>query len=80
MVVELFAQPARRLAALLAEYPDVQSVEVRDHGLVVRTRNPEQFFAHVGELVCQHGIDLRRMQTLDADAEAVFDYLEQGRP
>ena len=80
LMVEIVAEPARRLAALLAEYPDVQGVEVRDSSLIVRTRNPLEFFAYVAELVCQHGIELRRMQTLDAGADAVFDYLQQGRP
>ena len=79
-VVEIVAERARRLAALLAEYPDVQGVEMRDGSLVVRTRNPAEFFAFVGELVCRYGISVRRMQTLDAGADAVFDYLQQGRP
>ena len=80
LVVEIVAEPARRLAALLAENPDVQSVEVRDNAVTVRTRNPPRFFGQIGELVCQHGIELRRMQALDAGADAVFDYLQQGRP
>ncbi|MGD9720410.1 MAG: ABC transporter ATP-binding protein [Pirellulales bacterium] len=80
LVVEILAEPARRLAALLAEYPDVQGVEMRDDSLVVRTRNPGEFFAFVGELVTRYGITVRRMQTLDAGADAVFDYLQQGRP
>jgi ABC-2 type transport system ATP-binding protein len=80
MVVEIVAEPARRLAALLTENPDVQGVEMRESGLIVRTRNPLKFFTQVGDLVCRHGIDVRRMQTLDAGADAVFDYLEQGRP
>ena len=79
LVVEIVADPARRLAALLAENPDVQGVEVREHAVTVRTRNPEQFFAQIGALVCQHQIDVRRIQTLDAGADAVFDYLQQGR-
>jgi ABC-2 type transport system ATP-binding protein len=78
--VEILAEPARRLAALLTENPNVQAVEIRDHALVVRTRNPLEFFARIGELVCEHGIELRRMQALDTGADAVFDYLEQGRP
>ena len=78
-VVEITAEPTRRLAALVAEYPDVQGVDVRDTSLVVRTRNPAEFFAFVGDLVCTHGITVHRMQTLDAGADAVFDYLQQGR-
>jgi hypothetical protein len=77
--VEIAAQPARRLAALLAEHPEVQGIEVRDDSLIVRTRNPQEFFEHVAALVCEHGIDVQRMQTLDAGADAVFDYLQQGR-
>jgi ABC-2 type transport system ATP-binding protein len=80
LVVEIVAEPARRLAALLTENPDVQGVEMRDSTLVVRTRNPLKFFGQIGDLVCEHGIDVRRMQTLDAGADAVFDYLQQGRP
>ena len=30
-LVEIVADPARQLAALLADYPDVQGVEIRDH-------------------------------------------------
>jgi ABC-2 type transport system ATP-binding protein len=80
LVVQIVADPARRLAALVAECPDVQGVEVRDDSLVVRTRNPDAFFALVAALVCQHSITVRRMQTLDTGADAVFDYLQQGRP
>jgi len=79
-VIEIVAEPARRLAALLAECPDVQGVEMRDDTLVVRARNPMRFFALVGDLVCQQGIEVRKLQTLDSGADAVFDYLQQGRP
>ncbi len=64
----------------MTEHPDVLAVELRDSGLVVRTRNPLDFFARLGELVCQHQIDVRRLQTLDSGADAVFDYLQRGRP
>jgi ABC-2 type transport system ATP-binding protein len=80
LVIEIVAEPARRLAALLVENPNVQRVELRDSALVVHTRNPLEFFGRLGELVCDHQVDVRRMQTLDAGADAVFDYLQQGRP
>ncbi|MBI3838096.1 MAG: ABC transporter ATP-binding protein [Planctomycetia bacterium] len=80
LVVEIVAEPARRLAALLAENPDVQGVEVRDSVLIVRTRNPSKFFDQIGQLVCAHGIEVLRLQTLDGGADAVFEYLQQGRP
>jgi ABC-2 type transport system ATP-binding protein len=79
MRVEIAAEPARRLAALLTENPDVMGVEMRDGVVEVRTRNPHLFFERLAEMVCQHGIEVRRVQTLDAGADAVFDYLQQGR-
>jgi len=79
-VIEIVAEPARRLAALLVENPDVQRVELREGALIVHTRNQLVFFGRLGELVCNHQVDVRRMQTLDAGADAVFDYLQQGRP
>jgi ABC-2 type transport system ATP-binding protein len=80
MVIEIIAEPARRLAALVAEFPHVQAIELRDDGLIVRTRNPIEFFGFVGDLVCGHAIEVRRMRALDTGADAVFDYLERGRP
>ncbi len=80
LVVEIVAEPARRLAALLAEYPHVQAVELRDSALVVRTRKPLEFFRYVGDLACHHDIEVSRMRALDTGADAVFDYLERGRP
>jgi ABC-2 type transport system ATP-binding protein len=78
-VIEIVAEPSRRVAALLAEHEDVLAVEMRDPGLVIKTRNPLDFFARVGELVCEQGIEVRRIQILDAGADAVFDYLQQGK-
>ena len=76
LLVEIVSDQTRRLAALLAELPDVGGVDIRDDALTVRTRQPARFFAEVGRLVSEHGFDVRRMQTLDAGAAAVFDYLE----
>ena len=72
LTVEIVATPARRLASLLAEAQEVQSVEVRENRLLVRTVNAAKFFGRVGDLVLEHEIDFRRMQTLDAGADAVF--------
>jgi len=77
LMVDIACDRPRRLAALLAERPEVCAIELADEGLVVRTRQPGAFFTAVGELVRAHGFDLRRLQTLDTGAEAVFDYLER---
>ncbi len=78
-VIEVVVEPSRRAASLLAQHEDVLAVEMRDPALVVKTRNPLDFFARLGELVCEQGIEVRRIQTLDAGADAVFDYLQQGK-
>lgn len=77
-VIEIVSDRPRSLASLLATANYVRSVEVRDETLTVRTAQPAQFFADVGKLVVEHGFDVRRMQTLDSGADAVFDYLERG--
>jgi ABC-2 type transport system ATP-binding protein len=74
--VEIAADDSRRLAALLIETPEVRSLEVRDDVLVVRTRNPAQFFSRLNGLVVDRGLAVRRIETTDAGADAVFDYLQ----
>lgn len=76
LTVEIAAESPRRLAALLAEMPEVQSIELADRALTVRTIAPARFFASLNELVVRHGFEIRRLQTLDAGADAVFGYLE----
>jgi ABC-2 type transport system ATP-binding protein len=75
-VVALEAAEPRRLAACVAELPEVRSVEVQGETVLVRTRNPQRFFSWINELVVQEGLELRRMEMLDTGAEAVFSYLE----
>jgi ABC-2 type transport system ATP-binding protein len=78
--VELRSSRSRPLASLLTALPTVQSIEIRDQNLIVRTRNPQQFFSAVTDLVLEHDFDIERMETLDTGADAVFDYLQQGQP
>jgi ABC-2 type transport system ATP-binding protein len=78
LTVELVSDQPRRLAGMLAELAEVRGIDIRGDALVVRTRAPERFFEAVGELVVRNGLAVRRMQTLDAGADAVFDYLEKG--
>ncbi len=62
----------------MAEFPEVRSIEIRDEALIVRTSAPKRFFAELGELVVREGLEVHRLQTLDAGADAVFGYLEGG--
>ena len=76
--VEIVAARPRELAALLVQLLMVRSIETRDDSLVVRTRNQPQFFAALNELILEHRLDVRRIETLDAGADAVFGYLQAG--
>jgi ABC-2 type transport system ATP-binding protein len=78
LLVEVACRQSRRLAALLVEAVDVQSVEVSGEVLQVRTGSPTRFFALLNQLVPRHTLDVYRLQTLDAGADAVFGYLQQG--
>jgi hypothetical protein len=44
----------------------------------VRTAHARRFFAAFNELVLEHGIEVERLETLDAGADAIFSYLQQG--
>lgn len=76
--IEIEASGARKLAGLLAESASVQAIEIRGDSLLVRAAGAASFFARLGELVLAHGIDVRKLQTVDSGAEAVFDYLQRG--
>ena len=75
-VVRIDCAAPRRLAARLLEHAAVLAVEVRDDVLTVRTRQPEEFFAHVNTLALDSELDVTRLETLDSGADAVFAYLE----
>jgi ABC-2 type transport system ATP-binding protein len=78
LVVEIVSGEARRLASLLVGFAEVQSVELGDDQLLVRTSHPARFFASLNELVLHEELEVERLQTLDAGADAIFGYLEQG--
>ena len=60
------------------ELPDTSQVEIRGDDVTLRTRNPQRFYVEFGALVVRHRLDARRLETLDAGAEAVFGYLERS--
>jgi ABC-2 type transport system ATP-binding protein len=77
LTLEIGARPLRRAASLLAEMPEVHSVEIRHDLIKVRTQNPGAFFTRVASLVLERDIEVYAMRTLDAGADAVFDYLQR---
>jgi ABC-2 type transport system ATP-binding protein len=74
--VEVTCADARRLAALLIESGHVLSVELRDTRVEIRTPHAARFFAALNELVVEHRLDVERLETLDAGADAIFSYLQ----
>lgn len=77
-LIEIVSPQSRQLAARLIQWSEVLSVELDDGALRVRTRNPIELFRRVGDLVVDENFEIRRLETLDAGAEAVFRYVAGG--
>jgi ABC-2 type transport system ATP-binding protein len=78
LTIRLESPQARRAAALCVELPATSHVEVRGDTVTLRTRNPQEFFAQLNGLVVAHALEIERLETLDAGAEAVFGYLQRS--
>ena len=78
-VIEIVVDDPRPLAADVIALSQVVSCEVTGGRLRVRTKQIAEFYAHIQQLVLRRGYDVRQMQSLDEGAEAVFEYLQQGR-
>ncbi len=78
LAVGLTSHDPRKLAQRLVAMSEVRSVEFRDDLLTVRIQQPRQFFTALGALAASGEVDVQRLQTLDAGAEAVFEYLQSG--
>jgi ABC-2 type transport system ATP-binding protein len=70
----------RQLAGALLALPNVVGVELGDgESLVVRARNPRQFFQDFAGLVLEENYDIRHLETLDESAHAILGYLLGAR-
>lgn len=83
LTIRIESPQARRLAAICVAGPEVAQVEVRGDAVTIRTTDAPQFFVALNELIAAHSQEteplvVERMETLDAGAEAVFDYLQRG--
>jgi ABC-2 type transport system ATP-binding protein len=76
--LQVAVRPLRKAAALLAELPEVQTLEVHEDHLIVQVRNASRFYEHLSALVLDHELEIERLITLDSTAGAVFGYLQQG--
>ncbi|OAI47950.1 ABC transporter [Planctomycetaceae bacterium SCGC AG-212-F19] len=74
--VRVGSDQPRELAGLLLRLPDVVGVELGDDArLVVRARNPRQFFAEFTRLVLEEDIQVDHLETLDDSTHAVLGYV-----
>jgi hypothetical protein len=78
LTIRIETSASRRLAALCVAQPEVSQVDVRGDAVTLRTTKPQEFFAVLNELIAAEGLDVGRLETLDAGAEAVFGYLQRG--
>ncbi len=76
--VSIRATKARELAAALAAEPSVTSIDFRDGGLLVRTRQPDAFYGRLPGLALGAGCDVREITSPDDNLEAVFRYLTES--
>ncbi|HVK16464.1 MAG TPA: ABC transporter ATP-binding protein [Fimbriiglobus sp.] len=75
--IVLVCDKYRDLAARLAACPDVNGIKFldRESGLLVETRQPDDFYARLPALALADGVALREVYSEDDNLEAVFKYL-----
>jgi ABC-2 type transport system ATP-binding protein len=78
LTIAVESPQARRLAARIVEMPEVQSVDLEGDTVRVRTFRAARFYEAFGQLAADESWQVRRLEALDAGADSVFHYLEQG--
>lgn len=78
LVVELESSRARELAARLVAAPSVVAVELQRETVRVTTTQSLELWRLVNQLGAEPAWDLRRLESLDQGAEAVFEQLSGG--
>jgi ABC-2 type transport system ATP-binding protein len=75
--IRIDSDDPRKLASWLVELPFVISVNVdeRDSRVTVLTREPDQFYRTLPELVIDRGAKIDRIENPDNNLESVFRYL-----
>ena len=77
--IRVTAPHARELATRLFEFDTVQSIELDGSDeLLLEVHRAKQFFESLADVVTQNGVDVERLQVIDASTEAVFDYLMES--
>ncbi len=74
--VRVVCDDARRLAGLLLRLPETLGAELENEkSVVVRARQPQRFFPAIGRLTIDEVFEIEKLETLDASAAAVLEYL-----
>jgi ABC-2 type transport system ATP-binding protein len=69
---------SRELASRLVRWDLVRGIELRGpDDFRVQIMRPSDFFPRFSELVLEEGYEIERLQTTDASASAIFDYVMQ---
>lgn len=70
---------ARQLATRLLALDSVLAVELNQGDeLLLQVRGAKEFFDPLADVITQEGLDIERLQVIDASTEAVFDYLMES--
>ncbi|MEZ4462086.1 MAG: hypothetical protein R3E66_20670, partial [bacterium] len=69
------ASDSRKLAALLAPFDDVVSIEFSDSGIHVATRAPDACYSRIPKIALENDLEIRRIASPDNNLMAVFRYL-----
>ncbi|HVM44944.1 MAG TPA: ABC transporter ATP-binding protein [Candidatus Thermoplasmatota archaeon] len=65
----------REMGSLLWNLPSVLSLEATEGAVIVKTRQPQQFFAQLQDLLGAKDIEFTSVTSLDEDVESIFRYL-----
>lgn len=79
LLVEVHAEDPRRLAGDLLQLPQVLGCDIEGDRLIVRTGLAVDFFSSLQTLVIERNHTVHQVFSLDEGAEAIFDYLQQGK-
>lgn len=67
---------SRELASRLVHWDLVRGVELRgDDELWLQIQRPSEFYPRFADLILEEGFEVERLQTTDATAGAIFDYV-----
>lgn len=77
--VRVASPSPRETGAALWKLPSVLSVQAEDASVVVRTREPQKFFAELQDAILANGMPFSSVTSLDDNVESIFRYLVNAR-